>query len=56
MNWLSAEVQRIMTRVNDKVPCSRVTLRSARRCSQETAWLVPFNFPPIQIDEYLFLI
>ena len=45
-DWLSAEVQRIMIWENDKVPCSRATLRSARWCSQETAWLAPFNFFP----------
>ena len=31
---------------SEKVSCSRATLRSAGRCSQETAWLSPFNFFP----------
>ena len=42
-DWLSAEVQWIMICANDKVSCSRATLRSVGWCSQETVWLAPFN-------------
>ena len=54
-DWFNAEVQRINMCAKTKC-CVQGWLYELLVMFSKTAWLASFNFSPIQIDEYLFLI